>query len=153
MAPATDTDTSRWLRVALSSVALLVAATALTGCVERYLLVRSDPPGATVFVDGELAGNAPVAHPFTFYGRTEIVARHPGHLSTRTVETVLPVCAEYLGPWTLRDERVGDVTLSPAPRDLDSATRAAAADRARALGERGRQLTDDEPAPSAPEAD
>ena len=60
----------------------LCALVALAGCVEHKLLVRSDPPGATVFVDGRevgATGDGPVVVPFDFYGTRVVTARLAGH--------------------------------------------------------------------------
>ncbi len=50
-----------WL---LSLVVLL-----LSGCVKRTILIQSDPPGATVFINGHQAGVTPLDYPFIIHGR------------------------------------------------------------------------------------
>jgi hypothetical protein len=61
---------------------LLAVALALVclspGCVYRRLMVRSDPPGARVIVDGEEVGYTPVGVPFTYYGTRQITLVKPG---------------------------------------------------------------------------
>jgi hypothetical protein len=42
------------------------------------MMVRSDPPGALVLVDGEDGGYTPVAVDFTYYGTREIKLIKPG---------------------------------------------------------------------------
>jgi hypothetical protein len=56
----------RWL-------CLLACALALTtGCVQRRLTVRSNPPGALVYVDNNEIGMTPVSVDFTYYGARQI---------------------------------------------------------------------------------
>jgi hypothetical protein len=52
------------------TVVLLLAGTVLlaAGCVERRMLIRSEPPGAPVWVDEQHLGSTPVDHPFVHYG-------------------------------------------------------------------------------------
>lgn len=49
---------------AMAAVLLLAAA----GCVERKMLIRSEPPGAPVWIDEDYAGVTPLEHPFVHYG-------------------------------------------------------------------------------------
>lgn len=49
-----------WLLLALGAL--------LAGCVERRMLIRSEPPGAPVWVDEEYAGVTPLEYGFSFYG-------------------------------------------------------------------------------------
>jgi hypothetical protein len=106
--------------------------------VERLLSIRSEPPGARVYVNGEEAGATPLEHPFAFYGTFDIALRAPGHLSTRRLEPVRPpwyqvfpldLVAEHLVPWTVRDRRVLVFRLEPARGD--ESERAGAMERLR----------------------
>jgi PEGA domain-containing protein len=74
------------LTLALS--ALLVP----TGCVRRRLAVRSNPPGAVVFVDNQQIGTTPCSVDFTYYGTREIRLVKPG-FETLTVNQPIPT------PW------------------------------------------------------
>jgi len=49
---------------ALALLGVFLAA----GCVERKLLIRSEPPGAPVWIDEEYAGRTPPDYPFVQYG-------------------------------------------------------------------------------------
>lgn len=60
------------------------------GCVERRLLLRSEPAGANVTVNGKDIGMTPAEMPFITYGDYEIVMSAPGHQRLRTVEPVEP---------------------------------------------------------------
>ncbi len=67
--------------VLLSLVIVLAPA-----CVKRSISVRSDPPGALVYIDGLEVGKTPVDHiPFRFYGTREIALYRTGYLAERRV--------------------------------------------------------------------
>jgi PEGA domain len=67
---------------------------ALGGCnsVYRRVLVRSDPPGARVLLDGQEVGYTPVGIPFTWYGTRQLTLIKPG-FETRTE------CVTVSSPW------------------------------------------------------
>ena len=46
-----------------------------SGCVDRFLVVRTEPVGAKVFVDGIDVGISPVRIPFNFYGTRDLLVR------------------------------------------------------------------------------
>ncbi len=72
---------------------LLAIATLLpTGCVRRRLAVRTNPPGAMVFVDNQQIGTTPCSVDFTYYGTREIRLVKPG-FETLTVDQPIPT------PW------------------------------------------------------
>jgi hypothetical protein len=72
---------------------LAVAALAMSpGCVRRRLLVRSNPPGAMVYVDNQPIGTTPCATSFVYYGTREIRLVKPG-FETLTVKQPIPA------PW------------------------------------------------------
>jgi hypothetical protein len=79
-----------------SSLVLSLAAccwvSSLSGCVYRRLIVRSDPPGAQVILDGQEVGTTPVAVPFTYYGTRQLTLVKPGY-ETRTELVKIP------SPW------------------------------------------------------
>lgn len=100
-----------------TGVCLLVA-----GCVERTLVIRSEPSGARVVVNGRPAGVTPVTFPFETYGTFEVVARLRGHHRLRAeVPAKAPwyehipmdYFVESLWPFTVHD--VHEVTLSLKP--------------------------------------
>jgi hypothetical protein len=63
-----------------------------SGCVRRRMTVRSNPPGATVYLDGKEIGRTPFSTNFDFYGKREFRLEKQGY-DTQTV--LLPVRA----PW------------------------------------------------------
>jgi hypothetical protein len=113
-----------------SSICLLAAS----GCVERILQIRSDPPGAVAYVNGEKVGTTPCDHPFTFYGTVDVTLRGPpepkrwGYLSHREMVTLSPpwyevfpldFFSELLLPWTLHDDHALEVRLASSPLEVD----------------------------------
>lgn len=136
------------LRRGLCGLAAL-AAILSCGCVERWILIRSDPPGALVYLDGREAGTTPARIPFSFYGGHEILLRKPGNPPEpgyRSMAEMIRVrapwyqyfpidfFAENLWPGTIADEHVFAYALEPLPEPgPDDAT---AAEKARRLKER-----------------
>lgn len=85
----------RWaLRLRRSALVAAFAFTAMlsNGCVYRRMMVRSDPEGARVIVDGQEVGYTPVGVPFTYYGTREITLVKPGY-ETHTELVKIPA------PW------------------------------------------------------
>ncbi len=72
-------------------LALLLLAFA-PGCVRRRMIVRSNPPGAMVYVDNQAIGMTPAATDFVYYGTRELRLVKPG-FETLTVNQPIPA------PW------------------------------------------------------
>lgn len=93
-----------------------------TGCVRRRLMVRTNPPGALVYVDNQQIGTTPCGVDFTYYGTREIRVVKSGY-ETLTVNQPIPTpwyetpgvdfISENLVPWRIRDDRVVSFNLSP----------------------------------------
>jgi hypothetical protein len=107
-------------RLALAGLALCACA---CGCVERRYTIRTDPPGALVYVNGEEVGASPVSKSFTYYGEREVTLVADGHQTARFVQPVNPpwwdnlfteFFSENLVPFTLRDEREFSYKMLPA---------------------------------------
>jgi hypothetical protein len=102
---------------------LVLAAAAACGCVQRRMTIRSDPPGALVYVDDYQVGTTPVSHDFVYYGTRKIRLVKDGY-ETLTVRQPFPIpwyeyfpldfVSENLIPWEIRDERVVDLSMAPA---------------------------------------
>ena len=75
-----------------AALLLLAGVSLLPGCVERRYTIRSDPPGATVIVNGEEIGPTPASKSFVYYGEREITLMLDGY-ETKTV--IQPITA----PW------------------------------------------------------
>lgn len=100
-------------------IILLAGITSLCGCVERMLIVRTDPPGGTVVVNGQELGPAPARLNFETYGTFEVIVSYPNMERKRTAVPVaapwfeqfpIDLFTELVWPWTLRDEH--DVTIA-----------------------------------------
>lgn len=77
----------------ISIVMLLVVASLLfCGCVRRRMTVRSNPPGAMVYLDGKEIGKTPFSTNFDFYGKREFRVVKEGY-ETKTV------LLEVWAPW------------------------------------------------------
>jgi hypothetical protein len=96
----------------------------MSGCVERLLNVKSDPPGAQVFLDGELKGVTPIEIPYTFYGGRDVTLEMPGYASiTKRVNLrppwwqVFPLdfITDLLVPLTLTDREELSVMMQKEP--------------------------------------
>jgi hypothetical protein len=103
-------------------VAALAVLAAAGGCVERELVIESDPPGADVFVDGRPLGTTPFKAPFVFYGTRELTLRKEKFAPVSQVVEIKPpwyqiipldLFFEHLWPGTLRDVREVRLTLPP----------------------------------------
>lgn len=117
MAGSFDMDSAR-CRIAPWALLLLA------GCVERTLLIRSDPPGAEIWVDGRYIGKSPTNVRFVWYGDHEIEVRMERYRSIRRVEPVpapwyqifpLDFVTDVLLPFPIRDEREFHFHLEPDP--------------------------------------
>jgi hypothetical protein len=118
---------SRWGRrsgiaVPMAAAVVLVAVAAV-GCVQRRMTIRSNPPGALVYVDDYQIGTTPVSHDFVYYGTRKIRLVKDGY-ETLTVRQPFPLpwyqvfpldfVTENLWPGEIRDERVVDLAMQPA---------------------------------------
>ena len=101
---------------------LLTLLAAASGCVDRLLQIRSDPPGAKVFVNGEEIGETPLDYAFDHYGSYGIVFRKFDYRSLKITEEVDAPWFEYfpfdffsenLVPWVIRDLHRITGTLAP----------------------------------------
>lgn len=114
-------DKQTRLRQACLLAALLVFAGS-SGCVHRRLTIRSDPPGALVYIDNYEIGTTPVSTDYIYYGTREIRLVKDGY-ETLTVKRsitlpwyqVFPLdfVTENLIPFNIRDERTLDFALAP----------------------------------------
>jgi hypothetical protein len=110
----------RRLRGTVAAALVLLMA---TGCVQRRMTIRSDPPGALVYVDDYQLGTAPVSHDFVYYGTRKIRLVKDGY-ETLTVRQPFPVpwyqffpldfVTEVMWPWEIRDERIVTLSMQPA---------------------------------------
>lgn len=107
----------------LLPLALAALSLSAVGCVERRYTIRTDPPGALVFVNSEESGISPVSVNYDYYGTRRVTIQAEGY---ETINTELPINApwwnnaftgfftENFVPVTLRDEREFMFTMAPA---------------------------------------
>jgi hypothetical protein len=74
----------------LIALGLLAAACLSSGCVYRRIIVRSDPPGARVILDGQEVGYTPTGIPFTYYGTRRLTLVKPGFETHTELVTIPP---------------------------------------------------------------
>jgi hypothetical protein len=95
----------------------------LSGCVQRRLVVRSQPEGAFVTIDNQPIGYTPVPVPFTYYGTREIQLEKDGYKTTKVRERIrapwyekFPISffSNNFAGREIRDERVLDFQLEPS---------------------------------------
>lgn len=101
---------------------MALCALLLTGCVRRRLTVRSNPPGAQVFVDNQEIGTTPCSASFVYYGTRSITVMKDGYRTEKILQKLnapwyeippLDFVSENLVARELRDERIVDVQLVP----------------------------------------
>ena len=54
------------------------------GCVERRLLITSEPSGALVHLNDQEVGRTPLEVPFTWYGTYDVRLQRPGYVTLQT---------------------------------------------------------------------
>lgn len=93
----------------------------VSGCVQRSLTIRSDPPGALVYMNDAPVGTTPVTYDFTWYGwyRLRILKDgyeqlHDHRLLRAPAYLWIPLdLAMELLPGEVRDDRTWSYTLTP----------------------------------------
>jgi len=119
-------------------IPFVLFAACLCGCVERRVYLISEPPGADVYIDGELIGrtrpgdhpDGPLAQNFVFYGSREFTFRKPGFETVNVQQRLetpwyeyppLDFICEVLLPFPLVDEHFVEVKLEAArPADVEA---------------------------------
>ncbi len=116
-------------QVVVSSAFLMVFALC-AGCVERKVLIRSEPSGVLAWVDEKRVGSTPVDLTFSHYGRRKIrvgpVRGSGGRIQWLAAERMVEIKApwyqqypldfffEVLWPWTMVDEHEVRIVLPAA---------------------------------------
>ncbi len=113
---------SRRFRQLGAALALLSLVADVAGCVERRMTIRSNPPGAAVYVDDYQIGTTPVAVNYTYYGTRKVRLVKDG-FETLTVYQPMPApwydwfgidfFSENVWPGKIRDERSYNYQMSP----------------------------------------
>ncbi|REJ90730.1 MAG: PEGA domain-containing protein [Planctomycetota bacterium] len=117
---------SRVVLTRLLTAALLLCAG--TGCVSRRLVIRSNPPGALVELDGRQVGQTPFSTDFTYYGTREVKLSMPGYETLTVQQPVrapwyqifpLEFVSDNLLPFRVTDRRDFTYQLQPRHPALD----------------------------------
>jgi hypothetical protein len=104
-------------------VCLFLLTLGAGGCVERKLMVDSEPQGALVTLNGREVGRTPMTTDFTFYGKYDVVLRKEGYETLKTTGKVnapiyqippIDLFAELI-PLNFKDRQKLTYTLTPAP--------------------------------------
>lgn len=92
------------------------------GCLRRRMTVRTNPPGAQVYVDRQLVGPSPASTSFTYYGTRHIEVVADGYRTEKVLRNLNPpwyqlppldFITETIWPGEIRDERIIDITMTP----------------------------------------
>ncbi len=101
---------------------LATVGMSLAGCVERTITVRSDPPGARIYLDDVERGETPCTFEFNFYGHRELVLRKDGYQTSKQTVVVeaplhsffpLDIFFDLLWPLTIEENHPYEVVLQP----------------------------------------
>jgi hypothetical protein len=118
---------------AAGRLALAVVCAGALGCggVQRRMTIRSNPPGAQVYIDKYEIGRTPCSVSFIYYGKREFKLVKDGFETLTTEKMIFPPWYQYVGidfitenfsPVEIRDERTFDFQLIPmqivAPQQL-----------------------------------
>lgn len=104
----------------LITLGLLMATQ--VGCVQRRLTVRSNPPGAVVYIDDVEIGTTPTSIPFTYYGTRTIRLEKDRYQTVEVQQKISPpwyqippldFVSEVLVPREIRDEREVKIDMQP----------------------------------------
>ena len=105
-----------WLLLAVAGCACQ------SGCVQRRMTIRSNPPGALVYVDDYQIGTTPISTNFTYYGKRKIRLVKDGYETLTVMQSVpapwyqitpLDFVSENLIPGEIRDQRTFHYQLAP----------------------------------------
>ena len=112
----------RFRAAILFAVVILGGFLCLTGCVRRRMTIRSNPPGALVYVDDYEIGTTPVSANFIYYGTRKIRLVKDGYETLTVMESIYPpwyqippldFVSENLVPGEIRDQRTLTYQLRP----------------------------------------
>lgn len=108
---------------------ILLILTVCSGCVQRRLIIRSQPEGAFVTVDQKPIGRTPLSVPFTYYATRDIKLEKDGYKTVKVQQRLPPkwyqmvpfsLISENFAMREIRDERLLDFQLEPKTQVQDS---------------------------------
>jgi hypothetical protein len=91
----------------------------LSGCVNRVMTVKTDPPGALVYMNDQEIGRTPLSKEFLWYGNYDVVVRKDGYQTIKTSAAVPAPWWQWIpldlvtDLFPLRDEHVLKFALEP----------------------------------------
>ncbi|MBX3415217.1 MAG: PEGA domain-containing protein [Pirellulales bacterium] len=100
----------------------LVLCGSTSGCVQRRLTVRTNPPGAEVYIDNYPIGTSPVSTSFLYYGTRKFRIVKDGYETLTVEQKISPPWYQYfpldfvsenVWPAEIRDEQTVDFQLTP----------------------------------------
>ena len=99
-----------------------VCCVLVNGCIHRSLTIKTDPPGATVYVNDQFRGESPVTYDFVWYGWHRVLVRKEGYERVEDrKELRAPIhfwipadLVMELLPFTIRDVRTWSYALTPS---------------------------------------
>ena len=103
-------------------IIVLLIIPALCGCVRRKMTIRSNPPGATVYLDGKEIGRTPFSTNFDHYGKREFRIVKQGYETKTELRPVrapwyqwvgIDFVSEVLLPGKLTDHKYYEFDLQP----------------------------------------
>lgn len=109
-------------KVGVLGVVWALGVVAAAGCVQRRMTIRTNPPGAMVYVDDYPLGASPISTNFTYYGTRRIRLVKDGYETLSIMQPVSPAwyaippidfVSENLLPGELRDQRDFSYQLRP----------------------------------------
>ena len=112
----------RFAKPVILLVLLAVGITSLSGCVRRRMTIRSNPPGAQVYVDNHEVGTTPCSASFIYYGTRDIRLVKDGYETLNTTHSFhrpwyqypgVEFVAENMVPGEIRDEHTLNFALEP----------------------------------------
>jgi PEGA domain len=113
------------------SFALLAGLALLaSGCIHRSLSVRTEPPGAKVYINEQLKGESPVAYDFEWYGWHRVTIKKDGYERVDDKRLIrapfylwipLDLVMEVL-PFPVRDRKEWMYTLTAAETEFEVPT-------------------------------
>ena len=107
------------LFITVCAICILLAS---TGCVQRRMIIRSQPEGAFVSIDNQPIGYTPLSVPYTYSGTRNIRLEKDGFKLVEVEQRIRPqwydtfpvsFVTNNFWPREIRDERVFDFQLEP----------------------------------------
>ena len=121
-------------------LALLSACVCTVGCVTRRLTVKSNPPGASLYIDDSEIGVTPVSTTYLRYGKRKFRLVKDGYETLTAIQPVpapwyqippLDFLSENLIPGEIKDQRTLNFNLQPQ-KNVETAELRARAEELRA---------------------